>query len=292
MKHQTQPFVPKFLMGLGVALFLLVAVRYLQVGGRPTDLEVLWQLSFLALAGLLMAASGFVTYYEYHGFGCQDGIVRGSSTDRNEIAITFDDGPSRRYTPAILDILKQKGVRATFFVTGKQVHKYPEIAKRIVAEGHDIGNHTYSHRELVPATRRAILRQLRRTDKLIEATTGKKTRLFRPPRGIYSNAVRKLLIKEGYQMVLWTVSGVDWQGVSAGRVARRVLRYVRPGGIILLHDGGALIRKDGASRRNTVEALPSIIDGLREKGYRIVSLSHLLEEESAGMEKPAEAPLW
>lgn len=292
MKHQTHHFVPKFLMGLGVVLFLLVAVRYLQVGGRPTDLEVPWQLSFLAVAALLMAASGFVTYYEYHGFGCQDGIVRGSNMARNEIVITFDDGPSSRYTPAILDILKEKGVKAAFFVTGRQVHKYPEIARRIVAEGHDIGNHTYSHRELVPATRRAILRQLRRTDRLIESATGKKTRLFRPPRGIYSNAVRKLLVEEGYQMVLWAASGLDWQGVSARRIVRRVLRYARPGGIILLHDGGALIRKEGASRRSTVEALPLIIDGLVGKGYRIVSLSHLLEEESTGAEKPAEAPLW
>ncbi len=170
------------------------------------------------------------------------------------------------------------------------MHKYPEIANRIVAEGHDIGNHTYSHRELVPATRKAVLWQIRRAQKAIWEATGQKTRFVRPPRGVYTNTVRQLLIEEGYQIVLWTVSGVDWQGVSAKRIARRVLKYVRPGGIILLHDGGALLRKEGASRRNTVEALPLIIDGLREMGYEIVTLSNMLSEEESEI-KVAEATL-
>lgn len=266
-------------------MLLAIAGRFLLTEANIIEIQLNWPVSFLAGAALLLVAGVFISYYEYHGFGSQEGIVRCGSSERREIAITFDDGPNPRYTPAILDALKTKGVKATFFVTGRHVQKYPEIAKRIAVEGHDIGNHTYSHRELVPATRQAVVWQVRQAARVIEEVTGRKTRLMRPPRGIYSNAVRQLLVEEGYQIVLWTVSGIDWRGVSAKRIARRVLRYAQPGGIILLHDGGALLRREGASRRNTVEALPLIINGLRERGYRIVTMSHMLSEE----EREAEA---
>ncbi|MBE0448612.1 MAG: polysaccharide deacetylase family protein [Actinobacteria bacterium] len=237
-------------------------------------------------AGCLAA---FISYFEYHGIGCQDGVVR-RGPHESVVAITFDDGPNPIYTPQILDILKEKGVKATFFVVGLHVRKYPDIARRIVAEGHDIGNHTYTHKDLVPATRRMVLAQAHKTDQVIKRITGASSSLFRPPRGIFSSAVRRLLVdKEGYRLILWTVSSVDWRRVSPRAILRRISRHTRPGAILLFHDSGALIRREGASRDNTVEALPMVIDHLRAKGYEMVTISEMLrrleeeEMEAAGI---------
>jgi len=232
---------------------------------------------FIGVGGL----AAFITYFEYHGIGCQDGILR-RGPHENIVAITFDDGPNPLYTPRILDILKEKDVKATFFAVGLHVKKYPDIAERIVAEGHDIGNHTYTHKDLVPATRRMILAQLHKTDQIIRRVTGTSTKLFRPPRGIYGSAARRLLVdEEGYRLILWSVSSIDWRRVSPRSILRRIARHTRPGSILLFHDSGALIRREGGSRENTVEALPMVIDYLRAKGYEMVTISEMLERLEA-----------
>jgi peptidoglycan/xylan/chitin deacetylase (PgdA/CDA1 family) len=256
----------------------LVFFSYLVANGK---LQELWKLLepsfFLALMVFFALAALLISYYEYHGIGPQDGIVR-RGPHENIVSLTFDDGPNPVYTPQILDILKEKGVKASFFVVGENVNKYPEIARRIVSEGHDIGNHTYSHRELVPSTKKLVLNQLEKTDFAIRKAIGVKTRLFRPPRGIYSNAVRELVVTKGYRIILWTVSSADWSGVSPKTIFRRIRWYTRNGGIILFHDSGALIRKEGASRGNTVQALPMIIDYLRERrGFGIIPISEMLD---------------
>lgn len=259
---------------------------------QPEVLEWLREVGlvqFLAVFGIVSLAgvAGFVSYFEHHGIGCQDGIVR-RGPHKNIVAITFDDGPNPVYTPKILDILKEKGVKATFFVVGLHVKKYPDIAKRIVDEGHDIGNHTYTHKDLVPSTRRMVLAQAHKTNQVIKRVTGRSTNLFRPPRGIYSGAVRRLLVEEeGFRFILWTVSSLDWRKVSPVAILRRIARYVRPGAILLFHDSGALVRREGASRSNTVESLPMVIDYLRTKGYEIVPVSEMLrrlEEEEVEAE--------
>ncbi|MCL5291107.1 MAG: polysaccharide deacetylase family protein [Actinobacteria bacterium] len=226
---------------------------------------------------IIAVVAVIVSYYEYHGFGTQEGIVR-RGPNAPVVAITYDDGPNPKYTPRILEILQTKEARATFFCTGLHVEKYPEIARRIVAEGHDIGSHTYSHRDLVPATRRVVEDQLRRAEAAIFSVTGVATRLFRPPRGLYSNAVRRIVVDEfGLQMILWTVSALDWRGLTPKQIVRRIARYVRPGAIILFHDSGALLRREGGKRASTVEALPLVIDYLRSAGYEIVPVSEMLD---------------
>lgn len=233
-------------------------------------------LFFVAICALALASmAAFISYYEYHGIGPQDGIIR-RGPRKPVVSITFDDGPNPYYTPKILDILKEKKVKATFFVVGRYVKKYPDIARRIVTEGHDIGNHTYSHRDLVPASRRTVLDQVRKTDEIIQEVVGVKTTLFRPPRGIYSNAVRRLLIDEGYRIILWTVSTMDWRGDSPRRILWRVMRHIKNGGIILYHDTGSIIRPEKASRDNTYQSLVAVIDYLQEAGYEIVPISDLL----------------
>lgn len=276
MKYTSRHIRPKVLFGLALSLLLIIFFRYLILNVRTWELE--WKIVWLRvfyLAIFFVLLSSFVTYYEYHGIGPQDGIVRRGP--KGTVAITFDDGPHPVFTPKILDVLKRKKVKATFFVLGKHVEKYPEITQRIVEEGHDIANHTYTHRDLAPTTRQIVLHQIRKTEKAIFKATGVKTNLFRPPRGIYSNTVRKLLIKEGYKIILWTVSTLDWRQVSAEKMLRRVKLYVRDGGIVLFHDSGALLRREGASRERTIEALPLIIDYLRnEQGFKIIPVSEML----------------
>lgn len=267
---------------LGVSL--LIALLALAVAAvDPSPVESLLAASaeyartFLAVLLVVGMAAGFISYYEYHGFGTQDGIVRRGPAEP-VVSITFDDGPNPEYTPQLLDALKEKGVKASFFCVGMHVEKYPEVARRIVNEGHDIGNHTYSHKDMVPATRRVIESQVRRTDAAIRTTTGIATRLFRPPRGLYSGTVRRIVVDEfGHQLVLWTVSALDWRRLTPRQIVRRVARYVRPGAIILFHDSGALLRREGGKRTSTVEALPLVIDYLKGAGYEVLSISEMLE---------------
>jgi len=280
MRYRTTHPIAKWLLIVGLLVANIVLFRYLGIGGKllAIELERKLQLAFGLAAGFLITLAGFISYYEYHGIGPQDGIIRRGPKDKKVVSLTFDDGPSLRYTPAILDILKEKGVKATFFVTGKHVLKHSEIARRIVQEGHDIGNHTHTHRELSPSTRRIVLNQVRKAEKAIKAVTGANPHLFRPPRGIYSNAVRQLLVDEGYRIILWTVSTIDWSGVSAKTIVRRVNRYARNGSIILFHDNSSFFRRDRAKRKNTVEALPLVIDNLRERGFEIVPISEMLRK--------------
>lgn len=238
----------------------------------------------LALAGLVfLLLSIIITYYEYHGFGNSEGVIRRGPAER-VVALTFDDGPSPNFTPLVLDVLKKYNVKATFFLVGKHVEKYSGVARRIVEEGHEIGNHTYSHRDLVPSSRRKLKREILKGQEAIYRVTGVYPRYFRPPRGIYSEAVRKFVLGYGFKMVLWSVSGVDWAGTPAKVIARRILRFVHPGAIILLHDSGALLKSEGHSRMNTVKALEIIIPKLLERGYRFVTISEL---EQTYLEKQA-----
>lgn len=221
--------------------------------------------------------AGAISYYEYHGIGPQGGIVR-RGRNHPYIALTFDDGPNPEYTPKILDILKEKEAPAAFFMVGKHVEKYPDVARRVFAEGHDIGNHTYSHRDLVPAAKKTIIKEVDKTDQAIARIIGVRTRLFRPPRGILSNAGRKLLVDLGFTIAMWTVSAIDWRGTPPKAMVKRIMHHIKTGGVILFHDSGAMIRREGADRGNTVEALPLIIDELRRQGYEIVPLSTMIRE--------------
>ncbi len=266
----------KVTMALSVPLAFELAVSYF-FGGQ-LDHSLLLRLhipTVIAVTGIFLAAA--VSYYEYHGFGPHEGIVR-RGPHQPYVSLTFDDGPNPTYTPQILDVLAEKGATATFFMVGKHVQKYPEVARRVCAEGHEIGNHTFSHREMVTPTKKTVLKEVNMTDEVIGQVVGVRTRLFRPPRGLISNAVRRILVENGFAIALWTVSAVDWRGYSPKQMVRRILRHARPGGIILFHDSGALIRSEGGSRVNTVDALPLVIDALRGRGYEIVSLSKMLRD--------------
>ncbi len=278
MRRFNRRFSPALLFLLGLYFITLEILKFSEFSWVLDEWHIfnLRLPTFLSIAALFLLA--FISYYEYHGIGPQSGIIRRGS-NHPKIALTFDDGPHPEYTPKILDILKEKQVTASFFMVGRHIEKYPEIARRVYMEGHEVGNHTYSHRDLVPTTRKTLLKELNQTDEVIRRVLGIKTVLFRPPRGIFSNTVRKIIVDElGYRIVLWTVSAADWSGLSPARMLRRVRYYAHNGGIILFHDSGGLIKSEGARRDNTVKALPLIIDELQAKGFEIVPISELLEQ--------------
>lgn len=228
----------------------------------------------LGVAAVCGAGAFVLLYHATYGVRSQllgETIWRGR-TDTNVVALTFDDGPSMD-TPAVLDALKELGAKATFFLVGREVERFPQIAQRIVAEGHEVGNHSYTHPIYLFRTGRATRRQLERTQDVIEQTTGVRAKLSRPPCGVrtwsYFRAARRL----GLQTVQWSVAGFDWQKLSASEIANKVLKDVEAGSIILLHDGDSANRRD---RQQTVKAVPLIIEGLRERGLRVAPLREVL----------------
>lgn len=184
------------------------------------------------------------------------------------VALTFDDGPSPTYTPKILDILDRMDVEATFFVVGTMVEAHPDLLRRAIRMGMTIGNHTYGHpvgRSFADRPRGEIRTEMERAQRLLR-TYGIRPFLFRPPGGSWSSFVRSAALERGMRTVLWAVDSRDWAGTTADALVKRVLRDVRPGSIILLHDGGG-------DRSATVEALPRIIRGLRARGLEPVAIT-------------------
>src|SRR5260370_21813804 len=196
--------------------------------------------------------------------------------------LSFDDGPDPRWTPKILDILKEKNAPGVFFVIGDEANRRPDILQREYAEGHEIGNHTFTHPKFDEISHTQIRWELNLTQRLIESTLGVKSILFRPPYGIdhqpeYAEEVAQLPLAQdmGYLIVGQRIDPDDWSmpdgknQMPAKEIVNSVLKQVEKGNIILLHDGGG-------ERAQTVAALPQIIDALRERGYQFVSVASLL----------------
>ena len=209
---------------------------------------------------------------------------------QHEVALTFDDGPDPEWTPRILDILKERGVKAAFFIVGKNAEDHPALVQRILDEGHEIGNHTYSHANLAIMSPARMRLELNMTQRLIESITGRSTTLFRPPYNADSNPTKieeltplKIAQEElDYTVVLEKVDPQDWARPGADVIVQRVKDLRNEGNLVLLHDAGG-------DRSQTVEALPKIIDYLQMRGDRIVSLSELLNIPRDELMPPADA---
>jgi len=201
-------------------------------------------------------------------------VLRGPA-DGNRIALTFDDGPCAGYTEPILDILRERGVKATFFVCGRNVERSPELLRRIHADGHTIGNHGYSHPYPFFHSRRFFARQVDRTQEAIEKVTGKRAKFFRPPFGARWLGLQPVLEARGLRLVNWSDTGYDWKLDREG-IIRETLKTLGPGSIVLLHDGGRAYSPDRVNRSATVQALPAILDGAAKAGLTFVTLEKLL----------------
>ncbi|MDD5431861.1 MAG: polysaccharide deacetylase family protein [Candidatus Omnitrophica bacterium] len=195
------------------------------------------------------------------------------------VALTFDDGPSTEWTPKILDELKEDNVKATFFMLGEHVSKYPEIAKRVADEGHEIGNHTYDHRLVNFSSSGLLKKEILDTEKAIKSATGRSTKLFRPPKAWLNKRTKEEIRSLGFEIVLWTINSKDWVTFDYKYIIKYILNHVRPGDIILFHDSGAVFGKEGGSRYETVRTIKRLIEELKRLGYRFVTVTELIEME-------------
>ncbi|MBN3942010.1 polysaccharide deacetylase family protein [Nostoc sp. NMS9] len=189
--------------------------------------------------------------------------------EQKVIALTFDDGPWPESTAQVLDILKKNQIKGTFFLIGQNVKNYPGLVKREIAEGHVIGNHTWHHwyQFLNP---QAAAYEIDHTADLIYQVTGIKTNLFRPPGGIMHNGVASYARNSKYAIIRWSSDSVDYSRPAVPKLINNVFRRAKPGGIVLMHDGGG-------NRSKTVQALPEIIANFRKQGYKFVTIPELLE---------------
>ncbi|MFN6564424.1 MAG: polysaccharide deacetylase family protein [Nostoc sp. ChiSLP01] len=187
------------------------------------------------------------------------------------IALTFDDGPWPETTKQVLNILKSNNIKGTFFVVGQNLKNYPELGKEIVAQGHVIANHTWHHWYHF-FNQQAAAFEIDRTTELIYQVTGVKTTLFRPPGGMMHNGLVGYAKGQKYTVVMWSADSTDYKQPAVPKLINNVLKDSRPGGIVLMHDGGG-------NRSRTVQALPEIISNFRKQGYRFVTVPELLEIE-------------
>lgn len=192
------------------------------------------------------------------------------STTERVVALTFDDGPDPEVTPRVLELLRARGVRATFFLIGRSARRHPEIVRRIVAEGHAVGNHSDGHSYMfwaLPPAR--LLRDVRGAQRAIEEASGGRCRWFRAPVGLKNCFLHSVLKRHGLDLVSWELRFLDRRPVDARRLAARVRRRVAAGSIVLLHDGHD---RKPAGRPEVLAALPIVLNVLEEEGYRCVPL--------------------
>jgi peptidoglycan-N-acetylglucosamine deacetylase len=198
-------------------------------------------------------------------------LIRGPEGSRS-VALTFDDGPMPPYTGQILDLLRDRNVRVTFFLCGKNVERYPELARRIVREGHTVGNHTYSHPLLYLRTRKFMAAEIDRTQGIIARITGVAPKLFRPPYGARWFGLMPILKARGLKMVMWSAAGYDWK-YPTEKIIKAATRQMHSGAIILLHDGHERRAPEEIDQSPTVAALPAILDAASEAGFSVVPIS-------------------
>jgi polysaccharide deacetylase family sporulation protein PdaB len=206
-----------------------------------------------------------------HHNGERTDLIKRVETDKRWIALTFDDGPDPVETVKILDLLSRYKAKATFFIIGKQAEKHPEIINREVLEGHELANHTYSHRSMSRLSNHDLEIEIKKAENVIFSATNQHPRLFRPPGGYYTNRIVKKVNELGYTVVMWTwyQDSRDWSKPGVNKIVDTVLSHAHPGDIVLFHD-----RISGKSQ--TCEALEIILQKLQKDGYQFVTVSDLI----------------
>lgn len=186
------------------------------------------------------------------------------------VALTFDAGSSAEPVPHILRALAQRGIRCTFFLTGQWIERYPDAARQIAESGHELGNHSWSHPAFTSLTEEQMREQLRRTEEIALRVCGRSTKpLFRPPFGARDERVRSVAADEGYLTIYWTIDSWDSvkKDITPQMITDRVMRLMRPGAIVLMHCGS----------KATAQALPQLLNALDAQGYRVVTVSELVQ---------------
>lgn len=226
---------------------------------------------FLVLAGLAAVLIGVHFFSKSRTTQLFGGIIARVETERPVVALTFDDGPSVRFTPDVLTILRERGVKATFFLTGKETEENLPQARMIVSEGHQLGNHSYTHSNMMFMGPARIREEIERTDAAIRAAGYEGEIMFRPPYGKKLLTLPWYLSRHDRKTIMWDVEPESFPDVAddAAALANHVIEQTRNGSIIIMH---VMYRSREVSR----QALPLIIDGLRQRGFEFVTVAQLL----------------
>jgi len=245
----------------------------------------------LMLGGLAGAAA--LTYGEYASRASHSQLYGrsfvGLRRSSRLLALTYDDGPDPRNTPALMDVLSRHSVRATFFFLGCNVAKEPQLAREVARAGHVIANHTYHHPRLIFCTPARVRTELLECERILSGEVGEHSRLWRPPYGRRLPHVMRAAEKVGLEAIMWSVNPRDWSLRTASEVEKRVLRCARGGDVILMHDGGG-------DRLHTIEATDRLIGRYKNEGYQFVTVpemmkangSHTAQEETSKKESSRE----
>jgi len=188
--------------------------------------------------------------------------------DRNQIALTFDDGPTPGVTDLILDELKRRDLKATFFMIGRHIAAAPKLARRVLAEGHEIGNHTYTHPKLTTLPDTAVEAEIQKTQDIIAETLNFRSAWFRPPYGLLRQNQAPMLKAKNLGIVLWNVDPGDWAQPGEAKIIGTILAQITPGAVIVCHD----------RHLQTANSLPAMLDGLLARGFKPVTISTLLSQ--------------
>jgi peptidoglycan/xylan/chitin deacetylase (PgdA/CDA1 family) len=202
-------------------------------------------------------------------------FLRHGPSDGNRIALTFDDGPTPGVTDRILDELKRRDLRATFFMIGQKVAAAPELARRVLAEGHEIGNHSFTHPKLAELPDTRVVEEIEKTQAIMHEVLYHHPTWFRPPFGSFRREQTGILQRENLRLVMWSVDPKDWSQPGESKIAETILTNTKSGSIILCHD----------LYPQTVNAVGKILEGLTARGFSFVTLSTLLANVAFSSEK-------
>lgn len=225
-------------------------------------------------AALILTMSAYAkssgAYTVYYNVSTKKTPIYSVATDEKKIAISFDCAWGVEKTDGLIEVMDFFGVKCTFFMTEFWVKKYPEYVKKIHESGHETGTHSSTHPHMSALSEDAVKRELETSTKAIEAITGEKVILFRPPFGDYDDALLKECEKQGLYAVQWDIDSLDWKDISAREIADRIISRVKKGSIILCHNNA----------KNTLEALPLVFSVLQNRGYKFVKISELIYKDN------------
>ena len=259
---------------LGLLTAVTVAglvLDYLHILRRPMRLG-LWMAILGLIIGFVLMINAVLPGTDFYG-----AVFSEVRTDQKIVALTFDDGPNPPYTGQILDILQEYQIPATFFVIGKNVEKYPDLVRRTAAEGHQLGNHTYHHVDLLKVDRKTLASEIDLTNQAIFTASGQMPHIVRPPHGFRDAVIMAFMTERNLKVVEWSVMSRDWTNPGTEAIVTRTLSKVKSGSIILLHDGDGL--EGSKSRAQTVEAVGRIIPQLLAAGYEFVTVDEILAKQ-------------
>jgi len=225
---------------------------------------------FFSLIGLFAIGTLYVQVSEVINAGPI--AIAGTRTEQKVVAVTFDHSWGNKFTPSILDTLKQQELKVTFFIMGPWAKKFPEVAKRMAAEGHEIASHGYRHENYGDMTPEWVKEDIQKSHAQIKEVTGVDPTLIRPPNGHYSQKSLKATDELGYKTIIWNVDSLDWKNPGRDVIIDRVMKRIKPGAIILMHASDTPVQ--------TADALPILIQKIKAEGYKIVTVGELLNRYS------------